>query len=549
MKVKNIQTVNLNHTTAKTLFDDLTDNNLDVDQKKVLRGAVNLHIQLAEKLKDRSFKLKDIREMFGVDLQNNIQKGNGSDQFGSTSSDNDDGNNGPSTTKDVGKPDTVDIEGKSSKSSSKTGGRIPQQRYTGLTNIYLTSKYTLGQRCLECELGNLNRYDEMVLIRFDGNLGNKVQVEQFRCGACQQIFTADYSQYGEDKYSTLFKSKVVVDKYWSGMPFKRSETYYDMVGCPIPDATLWDLTTSISSILEPVYEEIIKYASDSDVISTDDTQARILERIQELKYSDDQRKGTFTTGFICTKLATGNPEVVLYMNGKNHMGENLAELLSLRSEPLSELTVMTDGLDSILPDLLDAVTCNCMSHGFRKFKDILSAFPTECHYIICELKKVFEFDATAKAFQMSPDSRLQYHQINSLPIMTGLKIWMQLQIDQNLVEPNSNLGKAIGYMLKRWVKLTRFCYVAGAPLDNNSVERMLKIAIRTRKNAMFYRTKSSARVAGIMMSVIETCRRNMINPIKYLTHLQDNVLAVIKNPKDYLPWKYIDGNTIPAFSN
>jgi transposase len=95
-------------------------------------------------------------------------------------------------------------------------------------------------------LGNLNRYDEMVLIRFDGNLGNKVHVEQFRCGACQQIFTADYSQYGEDKYSALFKSKVVVDKYWSGMPFKRSETYYDMIGCPVPDATLWDLTTSIT---------------------------------------------------------------------------------------------------------------------------------------------------------------------------------------------------------------------------------------------------------------------------------------------------------------
>ncbi|MFT6835893.1 MAG: hypothetical protein ACJA0H_001933, partial [Francisellaceae bacterium] len=63
MKVKNIKTVNLNHTTAKTLFDNLTENNLNVDQKIVLRGAVNLHIQLAEKLKDRSFKIKDIREM------------------------------------------------------------------------------------------------------------------------------------------------------------------------------------------------------------------------------------------------------------------------------------------------------------------------------------------------------------------------------------------------------------------------------------------------------------------------------------------------------
>jgi hypothetical protein len=73
-------------------------------------------------------------------------------------------------------PDVSDTEDKKPKTSSKIGGRISQQRYTGLTNIYLTSVYTLGQRCLQSELGNLNRYNEMVLIRLDGNIGNKVHV-------------------------------------------------------------------------------------------------------------------------------------------------------------------------------------------------------------------------------------------------------------------------------------------------------------------------------------------------------------------------------------
>jgi len=51
--------------------------------------------------------------------------------------------------------------------------------------------------------------------------------------------------------------------------------------------------------------------------------------------------------------------------------------------------------------------------------------------------------------------------------MDELKLWMQDQLDQKKVEPDSGLGQAIHYMLKRWTTLTRFLTVAGAPLDNN----------------------------------------------------------------------------------
>jgi hypothetical protein len=51
--------------------------------------------------------------------------------------------------------------------------------------------------------------------------------------------------------------------------------------------------------------------------------------------------------------------------------------------------------------------------------------------------------------------------------MDQLHEWMQAQLDQKKVEPNSGLGEAINYMLKRWETLTRFLSVPGAPLDNN----------------------------------------------------------------------------------
>ena len=41
------------------------------------------------------------------------------------------------------------------------------------------------------------------------------------------------------------------------------------------------------------------------------------------------------------------------------------------------------------------------------------------------------------------------------------------QFELHLVEPNSGLGKALNYLLKRWDELTLFLRWAGAPLDNN----------------------------------------------------------------------------------
>jgi transposase len=70
--------------------------------------------------------------------------------------------------------------------------------------------------------------------------------------------------------------------------------------------------------------------------------------------------------------------------------------------------------------------------------------------------------------------------------MDELKGWLAKQVEDRLVEPNSSLGKAIGYMQAHWETLTRFLQIENAPLDNNLVERALKLFIRQRKNSLFY---------------------------------------------------------------
>ena len=92
--------------------------------------------------------------------------------------------------------------------------------------------------------------------------------------------------------------------------------------------------------------------------------------------------------------------------------------------------------------------------------------------------------------------------------MGDLKTWMEQQLEERLVEPNSRLGGAFDYLLKRWKALTRFLHIPGAPLDNNTAERALKIILRYRKNSLFYKNEHGAYVGDVLTSLIETCRLN-----------------------------------------
>jgi len=106
--------------------------------------------------------------------------------------------------------------------------------------------------------------------------------------------------------------------------------------------------------------------------------------------------------------------------------------------------------------------------------------------------------------------------------MDELPRWCDQQREDRLVEPNSGLGKAMAYMPGHWETLTRFLSVAGATIDNNLVERALKVFIRQRQNSLFYQTESSASIARVLTSLLATCLHAGVNALDYLVALPEH---------------------------
>jgi len=161
-------------------------------------------------------------------------------------------------------------------------------------------------------------------------------------------------------------------------------------------------------------------------------------------------------------------------------------------------------------------------------------------------QKVYHNEDLCKQNKLDDDSRLKFHQEHSGPVLADLRVWLNNQLLYQQVEQNSELGKAIVYMLKHWEGLTMFLKYPGAPIDNNFSERILKIAIRHRKASLFYKTDNGASVGDAYMSVIYTAIAFGLEPYDYIAALKNNTAQVKANPKAWLPWSYQDHKKLCA---
>ncbi len=397
---------------------------------------------------------------------------------------------------------------------------------------------THGDRCPECRKGNVyGQKEPKVLVRIVGQAplaATVYSLERLRCGACGQVFTAQEPEgVGPEKYDETSAAMIAQLKYGSGMPFHRLEKLEAQLGIPLPAATQWEIVEDAAELLQPARDELIRQAAQGEVLHNDDTSMRVLK----LKRPEgDARTGVFTSGIVSTGEGR---EIALFFTGREHAGENIAKVMKRRAAELPPAIQMCDALSRNVPKLpagVEILLANCMAHGRRQFVEVAANFPGECRYVLETLGQVYGHDAEAR--ELTAEERLRFHRERSGPVMDALHGWLEAQFAERKTEPNSGLGKAIAYLLRHWRPLTLFLRQAGAPLDNNIVERALKRAVLHRKNALFYRTINGAQVGDLFMTLIHTCQLAGANSFDYLIELQRHAKELAANPAEWMPWNY-----------
>ena len=195
-------------------------------------------------------------------------------------------------------------------------------------------------------------------------------------------------------------------KYGSGMPFARLEQLQQAVGVPLPVSTQWEIVEEGAELLKPARDELIRQAAQGEILYNDDTSMRVLKLARP---PGDTRTGVFTSGVVST---LGERRIALFFTGRQHAGENLADILRQRAAALPPPIQMSDALSRNGPKLpgLEILVAKCLTHGRRQFVDVAESFPVECLYVLEKLGQVYLHDAQARERGLTPAERLAWHQ-------------------------------------------------------------------------------------------------------------------------------------------
>jgi transposase len=541
------------------------------DDFKLIKELLYAYLTLVRLVRERGTTIARLRQLFGLSGSEKLARLRDEAEQqapppeaaaqGDTSAPEagaDSGDTGPSAGPDDNK-DTGTVAGAGEapkpadelegKKKVKGHGRVPASAYVAATHIAVPHESLHAGAPCPCGCGgHVYRLDPSTFVRIFGQaplLARIWDCEQWRCATCGKVYTARAPEQAQGpKYDETASSMIAIQRYGTGMPFHRMDRLQRDLETPVPASTQWDVVKERVEMVRPAYEELVRLAAQGSVLHNDDSYMRVLSfmgkrraaLLKKGELPDPERTGLFTTAIV--SIDDARPAIALFFTGRKHAGENLEDVLDQRSDGLPPPIQMGDALTRNVPDKHAVVESNCLAHGRRKIFDERHNYPTECRDLLGKLSRVYAVDDLCRQRKLSPQARLEEHKCKSGPLMDEIKRSMEEQIAQKRVEPNSGIGEAFHYFLKRWDNFTLFLREPGAPLDNNICERALKKAIQHRKGSLFYRSERGAGVGDIYMSLIYTAELHGDNPFDYLTALQRHHKAVAQTPAEWLPWNY-----------
>jgi len=360
---------------------------------------------------------------------------------------------------------------------------------------------------------------------------------KYSCRSCEQqglksnikIAPVPVSPIPKSFATPSLLSQIITSKYQYALPLYRQQSLFKQYGIELSRKTMSSWLLTITPLLMRIVDRLRLIQLLQNVIHADETPLKVINEDKNKCYMWVYCSGTDSPDAYTIEDKNKSPNIVLYDYQNSRAGRCAEDYLQDFNGYLQ-----VDGYVGY--EQTDATLAGCWAHARRKFIEAqtvqVKGKTGKADWAINHIQKLYRIEKEIK--DKTAEEKQCIRKKQSCALLEQFKTWLDKSALH--VPPKSAIGKAVGYSIRQWPKLTRFVESGYLNVDNNRAERAIKPFVIGRKNWMFSNTAKGAEASAVLYSLIETAKANGLIPFDYLKCLLEQLPGQPENIDYLLPW-------------
>jgi len=352
-----------------------------------------------------------------------------------------------------------------------------------------------------------------------------------------------------DRFDTSIAATIVEAKWHLHMPIYRQQDVFAGSGWIPSRSTLLNIVSQVVFVVAPLVDYMKRRVQQDMGVGIDDTGCRMLLPRTPPAIIPGDAKSRRLVEKVAEAKAKGDSSL-------------LAKLWAYQGLHLAPYNIFDfrvsrhrDGPDDFFRDSRCIVQGDCFSgntsvviqsderlafaacwgHARRKVVEA-ATYKSEGRQLLAMIQTLY--DVETRAADMTWQDRQALRQRESTIILAGIKDWLDTA-PLSQVLPKSDFAEALRYIRNHWQALCVFASDGRIPIDNNSVERLMKQVAMGRKAWLFVCSVAGGEQSAMLMTLASSARRHDLDVWIYIKDVLDQLLAGSTDYHSLLPdvWK------------
>jgi len=351
------------------------------------------------------------------------------------------------------------------------------------------------------------------------------------------------------RYDTSVAATIIEAKWFHYLPIYRQQDLFARSGWNPSRSTLLNLVTQAAFVVKPLVDRMRARVQHDIGVGIDDTSCRMLlpQTLPPVIPGDAKRRRLLEK--VAEARQKGQTSLLAKMWVYSGLWEARYNIFDFR------VSRHRDGPDDFFKNSRCKVQGDCFSgntsvvihsderlefvacwaHARRKVVEA-QTYADEGQILLGMIQALYDIETRAKA--MTWEERQALRMRESTTVLAAIRKWLD-SAPLQLILPKSDFAEALRYLRNHWEALNAYTRHGRIPIDNNSVEQLMKQVALGRKAWLFVGNVEAGEQSAMMMSLVSSAKRHDLDVWAYLKDVLDQLLAGSTDYERLLPdvWK------------